>query len=89
MLNQTEERAQYWEWEANRMRKAIERWVHRYGNERCHEEDSRLARAIDTKLFDRQRTKDFKMSASEFRKQCHRYIARECRAGRLIDDRKK
>lgn len=74
--------------EVMRLRRAIKKWAGTYiknGNERCHEVDESLANVIGVSLYASRENK--KMTASEFGVCCDQYIARECRAGRLIDDR--
>ena len=76
--------------ELRRSRRTITRWVSAYnkgGNERCHELDQALAGLVGLELYpDR---KNGLMLASVFSGNCTAYISRECRRGKLVDDRKK
>ncbi len=75
--------------ELRKSRRTITRWVRAYnkgGNERCHELDQELARLVGLDLYpDR---KNGPMLASVFFGNCAAYIGRECRQGKLVDDRK-
>ncbi|PJE51015.1 MAG: hypothetical protein COV29_01940 [Candidatus Yanofskybacteria bacterium CG10_big_fil_rev_8_21_14_0_10_36_16] len=74
--------------EIERLRKAIKKWANTYiknGDERCHEVDEELANIVGMSLY-LGRNKGVQ-SAKIFQNHCIRYIKRECRAGRLADDR--
>mgnify|MGYP001561477419 CR=1 FL=1 len=72
---------------AKRFKNEINRWVRSYyqsPNSRCHEVDERLANVVGKSLYPC-RTKH-KIPTSMFLRNCRKYVRRECRAGRLIDD---
>lgn len=74
--------------EVMRLRRGIKRWAKTYqknGNERCHEVDEGLVRLVGVSLYPNRKV--MLMTATRFRGCCDHYISRECRAGRLIDDR--
>lgn len=74
--------------EVRRNRRAITKWTRAYnkgGNERCHELDQALASLVGVSLYsDREKGN---MLASVFASNCASYIGRECRRGKLVDDR--
>ncbi|MDP3954661.1 MAG: hypothetical protein Q8Q06_04620 [bacterium] len=74
--------------EIKKLRQSIIRWAEIYlknGDERCHEEDEKLASLVGLSLY-KGRSSGIR-SARIFNSHCDKYINRECNAGRLIDDR--
>ena len=67
--------------EVMRLRRGIVRWVTRYDNQRCHEEDKRLAALVGMVFRCSNHRK-----ASDFLGDCRQFALRECRAGRLVND---
>ncbi|MSR76597.1 MAG: hypothetical protein EXS68_03320 [Candidatus Ryanbacteria bacterium] len=68
-----------------RLRRGIIRLVsiiNEGGNRRCHEEENHLAALVDMQIY--LSRKNGPMTDRDFRANCERYIARECRAGRLL-----
>ena len=67
--------------EIERYRRAILRWARLKDNQKCHEEDDRLARTVGIKHVERSTITSTQM----FRK-CKKFINGQCRTGRIKGD---